>query len=363
MGDYLIDNPPASQQFWPSRNVEASGGVVVHTSEGVGGDDSAENTAHYISVRSEPGSYHMLIDDNSSVSMMPDWYTAFGVAASGYNSTCWMICLACFSVDLDANDPATANLIDRAGFEIAAYWKRNNVDIAAAATWIGEDVKNRPGLANHGDVQPWDRTDAWARHPQRGQLEVMLINAIHAHAGLDAVPPTPSVSPPVFVPVPNESVWGPGSTDTEKVKGIQRLVGVADDGVYGPATSAAVAAYQQNVLRFSPNDSDGIWGPMTEEANNNLFAFLANVPAVPAVDPGNEFLAVLDAARNTILQEGSTGNYVVIAQTLLNSKGYRLVSDGIFGPASSGATHHFQSDHNLSSDGIIGPDTWTALVS
>ena len=95
MGYYLLDNPPASRQFWPSRNVPMTGGVVLHTTEGVGGDDSAENTARYISTRSNAGSYHCIVDWNSTVFLMPDDYTAFQVAADGYNSRCWGIALAC----------------------------------------------------------------------------------------------------------------------------------------------------------------------------------------------------------------------------------------------------------------------------
>ncbi len=64
MGYYLLDNPPASSQFYPSRNNGWQGGIVIHTTEGVGGYDSAENTAAFISRRSDPGSYHVITDLN-----------------------------------------------------------------------------------------------------------------------------------------------------------------------------------------------------------------------------------------------------------------------------------------------------------
>jgi len=83
MGYYLLDNPPASPQFYPSRNNGLSGGVVIHTTEGAGGDTAAENTAGFISRRSDPGSYHMIVDTDSSVAMMPDDYVAFGDRSTG----------------------------------------------------------------------------------------------------------------------------------------------------------------------------------------------------------------------------------------------------------------------------------------
>lgn len=357
MGYFLIDNPPASTQFYPSRNGGLSGGVVVHTTEGVGGDDSAENTAGYISRRSDPGSYHCLVDTNSTVMMMPDDYTAFGVGASGYNSTCWMIAIAARSSDLDPNSPYTQSEIDRCGAEIAAFWQRNGIDAIAAAKWIGEGVKTGPGLANHGDVQPWDRSDAWATHPQRARLEQLLIDAIVNHSGGYAVP-TPNPEPTYPPSIPESAIWAMGATGY-KVKEIQGIVGVNADGVFGPLTKNAVAQWQSNLGLVA----DGIWGPRTEEATKNLFAFLANLPMIEEVNPDNAFLAALNDAMNQILSIGSNGGAVKIAQGGLNGKGYPLVADGIFGPATDNAVRRFQSDNGLTVDGIVGPATWANLVS
>lgn len=350
MGYYLYDNPPASTQYHQNRQNGSSFGVIIHTTEGVGGDDSAENTAKFISRRSDPGSYHCIVDTNSTVMLLPDYAVAFGVGASGYNSRCWMIALAAVSSDLDPNNHYTKIEIDRLGSEICAYWKRNNVDPVSAAKFIGEEVKNRPGLAHHGDVQPWDRSDAWSRRQERATFDQMLINAI-----CKADNSAPHEQPPVITPAfPSFSVFRIGSTG-EKVKQIQTLVGVNADGIYGQQTANAVSNWQKN-LNIS---SDGVWGPMTQEATNNLFAFLSNIQTVPE---NNNFFNAVNEAKTKILAKGSTGNDVKIAQIVLNAKGNNLVVDGVFGDETKFAVWKIQKENRLTVDGIIGPATWNALL-
>ena len=352
MGYYLLDNPPASPQFYTTRNRELSGGVVIHTTEGSGGDTAAENTARFISRRSDPGSYHMIVDTDSSVAMMPDFYTAYGVASPGFNSACWMIAIAARSSDLNPDDPRTQAEVDRMGAEIVAFWQRNGFDVAAASQFIGEDVKNRPGIAHHGDVQPADRSDAWSRREDRWIFDSMLLQAIERHSGSSpVVPPTPTQP----VPVAPNTVWRVGSTG-DKVREIQKVVGVAQDGVFGPQTEAAVRQWQAN-LQLS---ADGVWGPQTEQATHDLFVFLSNLQAVA---PSNPFFNALNDARSQVLRQGSTGGSVKILQVGLNGKGYGLVGDGAFGPATYNAVRKFQSDNGLQVDGVVGPQTWEALLS
>lgn len=356
MGYYLLDNPPASRQYYPSRPSGLSGGVVIHTTEGSGGFTSAENTAAFISRRTDPGSYHCIVDSeaNAAVHLLPDDHVAFGVAASGYNSRCWMIAIAAPSAALNPESEFTLIEIDNMGREIAEFWKRNGVDIAAASNFIGEGVKDRPGLAHHGDVQPWDRSDAWSRREDRWIFDSLLLQAIERHAGVAPVaPPAPTVP----TPVPPTSVWRVGSTG-DKVREIQKIVGVAQDGIFGPATEAAVKVWQSN-LRIT---ADGIWGPATEQATHDLFVFLANIPAVEQVAPNNEFLAALDDARRQVLRQGSSGGAVKILQTGLNAKGQALVADGVFGPRTDMAVRVFQTQNGLAVDGIVGPRTWDALL-
>jgi len=50
-------------------------------------------------------------------------------------------------------------------------------------------------------------------------------------------------------------------------------------------------------------------------------------------------------------------------QELLNKNGYSLAVDGLFGLATEEAVRQFQSEHGLENDGIVGSETWTALLA
>ena len=178
MGYYLLDNPPRSPQFYPSRSNTPTYAVGVHTSEGSTGPGSARNLAAFIARRSDPGSYACIVDNEETIVMVPPDYTTFSVAASGYNSRTWHICLAGRSAELSPDDANTQAMIARAGEAIRALWAFLNIP-SSNAQWIGTDALNRPGLFCHGDVQPWDRSDAWSTHPDRAALDQLLIDAIN----------------------------------------------------------------------------------------------------------------------------------------------------------------------------------------
>jgi peptidoglycan hydrolase-like protein with peptidoglycan-binding domain len=63
-----------------------------------------------------------------------------------------------------------------------------------------------------------------------------------------------------------------------------------------------------------------------------------------------------------IVESGSTGETVRTAQYLLNHHGASLAVDGDFGPATKGAVEAFQAAHDLTADGVIGNETWPALI-
>ena len=49
-------------------------------------------------------------------------------------------------------------------------------------------------------------------------------------------------------------------------------------------------------------------------------------------------------------------------QYLLNDHGSHLTVDGDFGPLTAAAVRAFQTSHGLTVDGIVGDQTWTALI-
>ena len=66
-----------------------------------------------------------------------------------------------------------------------------------------------------------------------------------------------------------------------------------------------------------------------------------------------------------LLRRGDAGECVRAAQLLLIGRGFRCGpwgADGEFGPATYGAVFRFQRARLLAADGVIGPESWAALL-
>ncbi|MFH8250272.1 peptidoglycan-binding protein [Microbacterium sp. B2969] len=130
------------------------------------------------------------------------------------------------------------------------------------------------------------------------------------------------------------STVGQGATGAV-VKGIQYLLRaqghmVDPDGIFGPATKAAVVAFQSG-----PGlPADGVVGPVTWP--------LLVVPA----------------------SQGSTGDAVLAVQQfglVQSPQEVPPVPDGSFGPATKERVEFFQWSWGLTIDGIVGRETWSFL--
>lgn len=81
-----------------------------------------------------------------------------------------------------------------------------------------------------------------------------------------------------------------------------------------------------------------------------------------------EFLNVAYIARNNLsnyptLRTGSSSNFVYLLQLLLNQYGYSIAIDGSFGANTARAVTAFQQTNGLTSDGIVGNNTWRTLLT
>ena len=63
-----------------------------------------------------------------------------------------------------------------------------------------------------------------------------------------------------------------------------------------------------------------------------------------------------------LLERGDSNRAVTTAQYLLRASGQSLSVDGAFGPGTQSAVKGFQAAKGLSQDGKIGPNTWAALT-
>ncbi|MBB5234715.1 N-acetyl-anhydromuramyl-L-alanine amidase AmpD [Deinococcus budaensis] len=119
----------------------------------------------------------------------------------------------------------------------------------------------------------------------------------------------------------------------ERVRSVQSLLRargqtLAVDGNYGGGTGTAVSAFQTSA-GLTP---DAVVGSATWER------------------------LVLTVRR------GDSGEAVRAAQGQLQARGYGVMLDGAFGPGTESAVRSFQTAQGLTADGVVGPNTWLALV-
>ena len=81
---------------------------------------------------------------------------------------------------------------------------------------------------------------------------------------------------------------------------------------------------------------------------------------------GLAITGVVDAATwpslVAITRTGDSGSHVTATQVQLNRYAYRLVVDGVFGPATRAAASDFQLQNRLTVDGVVGQQTWRTLT-
>lgn len=129
---------------------------------------------------------------------------------------------------------------------------------------------------------------------------------------------------------------------------LQRLlhrhrVPIRIDGLYGQDTAAAVRWFQRtHGLR-----PDGIVGPATYQALHRP----------------EKTVQTAQLARQLWLQRPPVaGQDVLKIQRALRKAGYRVTLDGHFGPETDIAVMRFQRKHGIAPDGMVGPQTWNALM-
>ena len=133
----------------------------------------------------------------------------------------------------------------------------------------------------------------------------------------------------VYTAIANQSVDNHfGNNMINAVKLFQRQFGLSADGIVGKKTWA-------QIVRIANALAQG------------------TKPKVTTPYPG------------TLLQRGSSGDSVRLAQSYLNGVGAVpvLTVDGKFGPSTKNSVVYFQTRNGLKADGIIGSATWQKLVT
>ncbi|AND15946.1 peptidoglycan-binding domain-containing protein [Rathayibacter tritici] len=92
------------------------------------------------------------------------------------------------------------------------------------------------------------------------------------------------------------------------------------------------------------------------------FGSLATAPLAVAAPAQISAVSVTAAAWPVVAQGENSANVRTI-QHLLNAAGQSVDADGVFGSGTAAAVTAFQSARGLSADGIVGQQTWSALIT
>ena len=133
------------------------------------------------------------------------------------------------------------------------------------------------------------------------------------------------------------------------------------NGFFDAATRAAVVQFQK-IFNLTP---DGIVGKATWYKIKQIYNAVKKVSELYS-----EGITISEVERifGETLRQGNRGRDVRAIQYFLNFLGFfndrlpQIKVDGIFGPATENAVRQFQSQYGLAVDGIVGRNTWNAIL-
>ena len=138
--------------------------------------------------------------------------------------------------------------------------------------------------------------------------------------------------------------------------------GLVIDGSFGPATAAAVRAFQVAAGLVA----DAIVGPKTAgKINEGGTVEATPEQATPETstggsdkeEPETDTSGRPAVTGDPLLSFNSRGSIVSALQNALNKKGATMDVDGVFGAQTDYAVRQFQRANGLSADGVVGPGT------
>ncbi|WP_406864219.1 glycoside hydrolase domain-containing protein [Streptomyces sp. HUAS MG47] len=136
--------------------------------------------------------------------------------------------------------------------------------------------------------------------------------------------------------------WWNGAADT-------------DTGTYVPST---YWAGHQRIHQYAGEVTES-YGGYSINIDRDYLDVGTGTPPAPTCSGAN-----LSFTAYPTVKSGSSGDQVKAAQCLLKAAGYDPgAPDGVFGSSTTTAAKNFQASKGLTADGVVGPKTWTALLS
>jgi peptidoglycan hydrolase-like protein with peptidoglycan-binding domain len=173
----------------------------------------------------------------------------------------------------------------------------------------------------------------------------------------------PSATPTVAPVIPTEAATEAETPEpAEEAEEVEEAFEVPDWPLFRQGDQAPEVYAIQHLLRAHGYnvDVDGKFGPQTRTEVRN-FQIAKGLGSDGIVGPLT-WAALINGKQ---IDQGSTGQPVRALQVLLRDKfGYNAVNlDADFGPITDAAVRDFQDEYDLTVDGIVGPDTWQALIA
>lgn len=205
---YLLPNTlTVTPQYNRTRrgNTRPSGTFVIHTAENKtdkAGPDSGDNSVlSWIKQRPDYGSYHTLVDSDSTLLLAPNEAETFHCTQTNK----WSIGLSCAVASADwpelykiphAGAPSRGHaIIDRLAADAASRMKdlkaRYGLEVPVRRLTRAEALNRRPGFIGHGETDPGRRSD-----PGKAFDWPYFFSRIKVHLGQT----TPTPKPPATVP-------------------------------------------------------------------------------------------------------------------------------------------------------------------
>ena len=241
----------------------------------------------------------------------------------------WMNNAAGNAVVIDTRLP-DGTVVTICRFHVASVAVRKG-DTVSEGAYLGEMGRtgNADGLCDHVEIRFWKNGSYKTVDP---------VQWIGSRIAAEAKGGTAAGSTNQW---PARALYGEAHVRSVQEKANRLGAKLAVDGKDGPATQAWVRGFQKSVGLAV----DGIAGPLTV---GKMDAKLAPAAAArPVVKRGSK------GAHVVALQKQLAANYPLYARN--------LKADGDFGPATEAAVREFQRRAGLAVDGIVGTQTWARL--